>query len=88
MSSDTTAIFCEIRGTAPGDIDDLTGYRATFHIELISDNNCGGKDELSNLRTLCSTCNRREEHHGRKALGNMALIPSSAGGSGKNSVRS
>ncbi len=51
-------LFYEICGTAPGDIDDLTGYRATFHIELISDNNCGGKDELSNLRTLCSTCNQ------------------------------
>lgn len=45
-------------GTAPGDIDDLTGNRATFHIGLTSGKNLGGKDELSNLRTLCSTCNQ------------------------------
>jgi hypothetical protein len=51
-------IFCEMCGTAPGDIDDLTGNRATFHIALISSPSLGGKDELSNLRTLCSTCNQ------------------------------
>jgi hypothetical protein len=51
-------IFCEMCGAAPGDIDDLTKNRATFHIELVPDKGCGGKDELSNLRTLCSTCNQ------------------------------
>jgi hypothetical protein len=51
-------IFCEMCGAAPGDIDDLTGNRATFHIELIPGAGLGGKDELSNLRTLCSTCNQ------------------------------
>jgi len=51
-------IFCEMCGTAPGDIDDLTGDRATFHVALISGTGLGGKDELSNLRTLCSTCNQ------------------------------
>lgn len=51
-------LFCRMCGAAPGDIDDLTGNLATFHIGLISEKNCGGKDELSNLRTLCSTCNQ------------------------------
>jgi 5-methylcytosine-specific restriction endonuclease McrA len=45
-------------GAAPGDIDDLTGGRVQFYIELIADKSIGGKDELSNLRTLCSTCNQ------------------------------
>lgn len=51
-------IFCEMCGAAPGDIDDLTGNRAAFHVELIPGATLGGKDELSNLRTLCSTCNQ------------------------------
>jgi hypothetical protein len=51
-------IFCEMCGAAPGDIDDLTGDRTTFHVEHIIDKSLRGKDELSNLRTLCSTCNQ------------------------------
>lgn len=51
-------LFCEMCGVAPGDIDDLTGEKARFHIGHIVNKNLGGKDELSNLRTLCSTCNQ------------------------------
>lgn len=53
---DHDGLFCGMCGVAPGDIDDFTGIKAKFHIGLIRDINIGGKDELSNLRTLCSTC--------------------------------
>jgi 5-methylcytosine-specific restriction endonuclease McrA len=45
-------------GAAPGDIDELTGREVRLHIGHIVDKSIGGKDELSNLRTLCSTCNQ------------------------------
>jgi 5-methylcytosine-specific restriction endonuclease McrA len=51
-------LFCAMCGTAPGDIDDLTGNLATFHVGPTSGKYCGGREELSNLRTLCSTCNQ------------------------------
>jgi hypothetical protein len=51
-------LFCRMCGASPGDIDDLTGNLATFHVGLASDKNCGSSEELSNIRTLCSTCNQ------------------------------
>lgn len=45
-------------GVIPGDIDDVTGVKVRFNIEYIVDKSLGGKEELSNLRTLCSTCNQ------------------------------
>jgi hypothetical protein len=45
-------------GLTPGDIDPSTGRKARLHIGHIKDKNLGGKDELSNLRALCSTCNQ------------------------------
>ena len=51
-------LFCRMCGVIPGDIDDLTGQRAKFHIGKIKANKLGGSDELSNLRVLCSTCYR------------------------------
>lgn len=49
-------LFCIMCGIAPGDIDDLTGNRAEFHIGLIAENKCGDEEKLSNIRALCSTC--------------------------------
>ena len=43
-------LFCRMCGVIPGDIDDVTERKVKFHIELIEDNNLGGKEELSNLR--------------------------------------
>jgi hypothetical protein len=43
-------------GVIPDDTDYVTGRKVKFHIELIKDKKLGGKDELSNLRVLCSTC--------------------------------
>lgn len=51
-------LFCQMCGVIPGDIDDVTGRKVKFNIEYIVDKNIGGKEELSNLRTLCSTCNQ------------------------------
>ena len=51
-------LFCRMCGVIPGDIDDLTGRKVKFHIGYIKSKNLGGKEELSNLRTLCSTCNQ------------------------------
>ena len=45
-------------GLTPGDTDPATGRKVRLHIGHIVDKNLGGKDELSNLRTLCSTCNQ------------------------------
>jgi len=45
-------------GLTPGDIDPYTGRKVRLHIGHIKDKSLGGKDELSNLRALCSTCNQ------------------------------
>ena len=45
-------------GLAPGEIDPATGRKVRLRIGHIKDKNLGGKDELSNLRALCSTCNQ------------------------------
>ena len=45
-------------GLCPGDIDPDTGRKVRLHIGHIKDKSLGGKDELSNLRALCSTCNQ------------------------------
>jgi len=55
---DGDKLFCAMCGIAPGDIDDFTGHEAKFTVGVIASKNLGGKDELSNLRTLCSTCNQ------------------------------
>jgi hypothetical protein len=51
-------LFCRMCGVAPGDIDDLTGCRAKFHIEIITHGDAVIGGEFSNLRALCSTCNQ------------------------------
>jgi len=45
-------------GLCPGEIDPSTGRKVRLHIGHIKDKSLGGKDELSNLRALCSTCNQ------------------------------
>jgi 5-methylcytosine-specific restriction endonuclease McrA len=45
-------------GLTPGEIDPATGRKVRLHIGHIVDKSHGGKDELSNLRALCSTCNQ------------------------------
>jgi len=55
---DRNGFTCQMCGLSPGDIDPYTGRKVRLHIGHIKDKSLGGKDELSNLRTLCSTCNQ------------------------------
>jgi 5-methylcytosine-specific restriction endonuclease McrA len=49
---------CQMCGKTPGEIDQDTGRKVRLHIGHIVDKSLGGKDQLSNLHTLCSTCNQ------------------------------
>ncbi len=55
---DRNGFTCQMCGLTPGEIDPETGRKARLHIGHIVDKNIGGREELSNLRTLCSTCNQ------------------------------
>jgi 5-methylcytosine-specific restriction endonuclease McrA len=55
---DRNGFTCQMCGLTPGDIDPETGRKVRLHIGHIIDKSLGGKDELSNLRSLCSTCNQ------------------------------
>lgn len=55
---DRNGFTCQMCGLTPGDIDPATGRKVRLHIGHIMDKSLGGKDELSNLRALCSTCNQ------------------------------
>jgi len=55
---DRNGSTCQMCGATPGEIDPVTGRKVRLHIGHIKDKSLGGKDELSNLRALCSTCNQ------------------------------
>ena len=55
---DRNGFTCQMCGLCPGETDPETGRKVRLHIGHIKDKNLGGKDELSNLRALCSTCNQ------------------------------
>jgi hypothetical protein len=55
---DRNGFTCQMCGLTPGDIDPSTGRKVRLHIGHIVNRSHGGKDELSNLRALCSTCNQ------------------------------
>jgi hypothetical protein len=55
---DRNGFTCQMCGLSPGDTDPYTGRKVRLHVGHIKDKSLGGKDELSNLRTLCSTCNQ------------------------------
>ncbi len=55
---DRNGFTCQMCGLTPGEIDPTTGRKVRLHLGHIVDKNLGGKDELSNLRALCSTCNQ------------------------------
>jgi 5-methylcytosine-specific restriction endonuclease McrA len=55
---DRNGFTCQMCGLTPGEIDPSTGRKVRLHIGHIKDKSLGGKDELSNLRALCSTCNQ------------------------------
>ena len=56
---DRNGFTCQMCGVAAGDPDDLNpGRPVRLHIGHIIDKSLGGKEELSNLRALCSNCNQ------------------------------
>ena len=55
---DRNGFTCQMCGLTPGEIDPATSRKVRLHIGHIVDKVHGGKDELSNLRALCSTCNQ------------------------------
>ena len=55
---DRNGFTCQMCGLTPGDIDPATGRKVRLHLGHIKDKSLGGRDELSNLRALCSTCNQ------------------------------
>jgi HNH endonuclease len=55
---DRNGFTCQMCGLTPGEIDPDTERKVRLHIGHIKDKSLGGKDELSNLRALCSTCNQ------------------------------
>jgi 5-methylcytosine-specific restriction endonuclease McrA len=55
---DRNGFTCQMCGLTPGDIDPYTRRKVRLHVGHIVDKSHGGKDELANLRTLCSTCNQ------------------------------
>ena len=54
---DRNGYTCQWCGIGAGEIDEF-GRKARLHIGHIKDRSHGGKDELSNLRALCSVCNQ------------------------------
>jgi hypothetical protein len=55
---DRDGATCQMCGAAAGETDPATGRPVRLHAGHIVDKNLGGKDELTNLRALCSTCNQ------------------------------
>lgn len=55
---DRNGFTCQMCGLTPGEVDPETGRKVRLHLGHIRDKSIGGKDELSNLRALCSTCNQ------------------------------
>lgn len=55
---DRNGFTCQMCGLTPGEIDPATNRKVRLHIGHVKDKAFGGKDELSNLRALCSTCNQ------------------------------
>ena len=55
---DRNGFTCQMCGLTPGELDPDTGRKVRLHVGHIVDKKHGGKDELSNLRALCSSCNQ------------------------------
>ena len=55
---DRNGFSCQMCGLTPGEIDPETSRKVRLHVGHIVDKSLGGKDEIQNLRALCSTCNQ------------------------------
>jgi len=71
---DRNGFTCQMCGLCPGQIDPATNRYVRLHIGHIKDKTLGGKDELSNLRTLCSTCNQGAKNITAEKPGKIWLL--------------
>lgn len=71
---DRNGFTCQMCGLTPGDIDPGTARKVRLHIGHIQDKSLGGKDELSNLRALCSTCNQGAKNITSEKPGSIWLL--------------
>ena len=66
---------CQMCGAGAGDDDDLNPARKVrLHIGHVVDHSHGGSDELSNLRSLCSTCNQGAKNVVQEPPGHAWLL--------------
>lgn len=63
---DRNGFTCQMCGLTPGDIDPNTERKVRLHMGHIKDKSLGGREELSNLRALCSSCNQGQKTSQRK----------------------
>jgi len=71
---DRNGFTCQMCGLTPGDIDPTTGRKVRLHLGHVKDKSLGGKDELSNLRALCSTCNQGAKNATGEKPGTIWLL--------------
>jgi 5-methylcytosine-specific restriction endonuclease McrA len=71
---DRNGFTCQMCGLTPGDIDPVTNRKVRMHIGHIKDKNLGGKDELANLRALCSSCNQGAKNVTSEKPGSIWLL--------------
>ena len=71
---DRNGFTCQMCGLTPGEIDPETGRKVRLHLGHVKDKSLGGKDELSNLRALCSTCNQGAKNITSEKPGTIWLL--------------
>ncbi len=67
-------IFCQMCGVIPGDIDEVTEQKAEFRVGYINQKSFEEKNDLSNLRILCSTCYQGFKELNREGLSSVWLL--------------